>query len=274
MTQEIGQMSIHSENIFPILKRWLYTDREIFIRELVSNGVDAITKYKRLVSLGEAPEDGEDYEVTVVVDRQKGALIFSDNGIGMTADEVRRYDERMAAFRNIPAETDAILAALNLKSTHTVIEFGAGTGETAIELSKHCAHVYAVDVSKTMCDYAKNKAKARMRNNIEFIHSGFLSYEHGGAPVDAVVSQIALHHLGHEGPLLFAVQRRHLDAAGDAVARRLADGGQRALNAVKNGFDEAGPQFDRQRLAGGHHRLPRAQARGFLVDLDGGHIAA
>jgi molecular chaperone HtpG len=91
MTQEIGQMSIHSENIFPILKRWLYTDREIFIRELVSNGVDAITKYKRLVSLGEAPEDGEDYEVTVVVDRQKGALIFSDNGIGMTADEVRRY---------------------------------------------------------------------------------------------------------------------------------------------------------------------------------------
>ncbi len=111
------------------------------------------------------------------------------------ADEVRRYDERMAAFRNIPAETDAILAALNLKSTHTVIEFGAGTGETAIELSKHCAHVYAVDVSKTMCDYAKNKAKSRMRNNIEFIHSGFLSYEHGGAPVDAVVSQIALHHL-------------------------------------------------------------------------------
>ena len=60
MAQEVGQMSIHSENIFPILKRWLYTDREIFIRELVSNGVDAITKHKRLVSLGEAEDDGED----------------------------------------------------------------------------------------------------------------------------------------------------------------------------------------------------------------------
>ena len=91
MAQEVGQMSIHSENIFPILKRWLYTDREIFIRELVSNGVDAITKHKRLVSLGEAEDDGEDYEVVVTVDAQKGALSFTDNGIGMTADEVRRY---------------------------------------------------------------------------------------------------------------------------------------------------------------------------------------
>ena len=91
MAQEVGQMSIHSENIFPILKRWLYTDREIFVRELVSNGMDAITKHRRLVSLGETEDDGEGYEMAVVVDMQQGSLAFTDNGIGMTSDEVRKY---------------------------------------------------------------------------------------------------------------------------------------------------------------------------------------
>jgi len=92
MAQEVGRMSIDSENIFPILKRWLYTDRDIFVRELVSNGVDAVTKFRRLVSLGEAScDEDESFAIHVEVNKKEGALSFYDNGIGMTAEEVRKY---------------------------------------------------------------------------------------------------------------------------------------------------------------------------------------
>ena len=97
MAQEMGQIQIHSENIFPIIKRWLYSDRDIFIRELVSNGIDAITKLRRIASMGEVdlPED-EALEIHVAVDAEHGTLSFSDNGIGMTGEEVRKYLTQVA----------------------------------------------------------------------------------------------------------------------------------------------------------------------------------
>ena len=91
MTSQQGNISIHAQNIMPIIKRWLYSDKDIFIREMVSNGCDAITKQKML-----SPGAEEDWRVTVTLDAEKGELSFSDNGIGMTADEVEKYINQVA----------------------------------------------------------------------------------------------------------------------------------------------------------------------------------
>ena len=91
-----GTVSINAENIMPVIKQWLYSDKDIFIRELVSNGCDAISKHKRLVSTGEAVKDDAPYRVDVVVDKEAGTLTFSDNGIGMTAEEVEKYIAQVA----------------------------------------------------------------------------------------------------------------------------------------------------------------------------------
>lgn len=97
MSKEKGNLSIHSENIFPIIKKWLYSDHDIFIRELVSNACDAITKVKRLSSLGEADLDGNtDFKVKVVLDETAKTLKFIDNGIGMTDEEVKKYINQIA----------------------------------------------------------------------------------------------------------------------------------------------------------------------------------
>lgn len=97
MSIEKGNISIHTENIFPIIKKWLYSDKDIFIRELVSNGCDAVSKYKRLVSLGEAEGiDDEKFKVVVSVNKEEGTLTFSDNGIGMTDEEVKKYITQVA----------------------------------------------------------------------------------------------------------------------------------------------------------------------------------
>jgi len=94
---EKGNLSIHSENILPIIKKWLYSDMDIFARELVSNAVDAITKLKKLTDMGEADIPGDElYAVRVWVDKANKQLIFEDNGIGMTADEVREYITQIA----------------------------------------------------------------------------------------------------------------------------------------------------------------------------------
>ena len=94
--QEKGNLSINSENLFPIIKKWLYSDQDIFIRELVSNAVDAIQKFKHLVSLGEAEADGTDYRVTIHLDPEAKTITISDNGLGMTADEVKKYINQIA----------------------------------------------------------------------------------------------------------------------------------------------------------------------------------
>lgn len=97
MENKKGNISIHTENIFPIIKKWLYSDKDIFIRELISNGCDAINKYKKLVSLGEIENNkDQEYKITVTIDKENSALIFEDNGIGMTEEEVQKYINQVA----------------------------------------------------------------------------------------------------------------------------------------------------------------------------------
>lgn len=96
MDRENGNISIHTENILPIIKQWLYSDKDIFIRELVSNGCDAASKLKRLVDLGEAKPMEEKFEIKVLFNKEEKTLKFSDNGIGMTGDEVKKYINQVA----------------------------------------------------------------------------------------------------------------------------------------------------------------------------------
>ena len=97
MSNKKGNISIHTENIFPIIKKWLYSDKDIFIRELISNGCDAVNKYKRLISMGETSGiQDENFKITVSVNKEKGTMSFSDNGIGMTEDEVKKYINQIA----------------------------------------------------------------------------------------------------------------------------------------------------------------------------------
>lgn len=86
-----GGISVDTEHIFPIIKRWLYSEKEIFLREIVSNACDAVTKLKRLSSLGEIHGFDDDYRIDIVIDKELGTLTVSDNGIGMTQDELERY---------------------------------------------------------------------------------------------------------------------------------------------------------------------------------------
>jgi molecular chaperone HtpG len=96
-TSESGEISVTTQHIFPIIKKWLYSDKEIFLREMVSNSCDAVTKLRRLISLGEAREiPDEGWRVDVVSDEKNGTLTFTDNGIGMTADEVKKYIGQIA----------------------------------------------------------------------------------------------------------------------------------------------------------------------------------
>ena len=97
MAVKHGSLSINSENIFPIIKKWLYSDHDIFVRELVSNGCDAITKLKKLEVMGEYTfPEGYKPEIQVIVDPDGKTLKFIDNGIGMTADEVENYITQIA----------------------------------------------------------------------------------------------------------------------------------------------------------------------------------
>jgi len=94
--QEQGTISIHSENIFPIIKKFLYTDNEIFLRELVSNAVDATQKIKHLASIGEYNGELGELKVKIAVDKENKTITVSDNGIGMTAEEIKKYINQIA----------------------------------------------------------------------------------------------------------------------------------------------------------------------------------
>lgn len=96
MLKENGNISIHTENIMPIIKKWLYSDKDIFVRELISNGCDAINKLERLVTFGEAKIEENKYEVTVSLNKDEKTIKFIDNGIGMTAEEVKKYINQVA----------------------------------------------------------------------------------------------------------------------------------------------------------------------------------
>ena len=97
MSAKHGNLSINSDNIFPIIKKWMYSDHDIFVRELVSNGCDAITKLKKLDGMGEyALPDDYKAAIQVIVNPDEKTLKFIDNGIGMTTDEVEEYITQIA----------------------------------------------------------------------------------------------------------------------------------------------------------------------------------
>ncbi len=117
MTMQKGQLSIHAENLLPIIKKWLYSDKDIFVRELVANGCDAISKYKALFP----PQ--ENLCVRIGVDREKKTITISDNGIGMTAQEIDRYINQVAfsgaqefieKLEKTGAQADAIIGHFGL----------------------------------------------------------------------------------------------------------------------------------------------------------------
>ena len=91
-----GKIKISSENMMPIIKKWLYSDKDIFLREIVANGVDAVTKHKKLVDMGEAQKEETGYTIKVFTDEKEKTLTVEDNGIGMTAEEVERYITQIA----------------------------------------------------------------------------------------------------------------------------------------------------------------------------------
>nr|HPZ53417.1 molecular chaperone HtpG [Clostridia bacterium] len=98
METKSGYVSISTENIFPIIKKWLYSEKDIFIREIVSNACDAISKMKKLVSIGEAdlPDEEMNWKIEVLLDKKKKTITVYDNGIGMTEEEVLKYINQIA----------------------------------------------------------------------------------------------------------------------------------------------------------------------------------
>jgi molecular chaperone HtpG len=118
-----GKINVQTENIFPIIKKFLYSDHEIFLRELVSNAVDATQKLKTLVSLGESKATLEDLKVEVIIDKAAKTLTIRDKGIGMTAEEIEKYitqiafsgaEEFVNKYKDKAAEANAIIGHFGL----------------------------------------------------------------------------------------------------------------------------------------------------------------
>ncbi len=109
--------------------------------------------------------------------------------------EVEAYDARHGKFRDVEKENEGILETLGVKPEHVLIDLGTGTGAFALKAARRCAKVYAVDISLAMLEYAKKKAEKAGVSNIVFCHAGFLTYPHAAAPVDAIITNTAFHHL-------------------------------------------------------------------------------
>ena len=121
--QEKGTISIHTENIFPIIKKFLYSDNEIFLRELVANAVDATQKIKRLSSLGEYKGDLGELKVSISFDEKKKTITISDNGLGMTAEEIKKYINQIA----FSGATEFVEKFKDAKDANEIIgKFGLG----------------------------------------------------------------------------------------------------------------------------------------------------
>ncbi len=121
--QEKGTISIHTENIFPIIKKFLYSDNEIFLRELVSNAADATQKIKRLSGLGQYNGELGDLQVNVAFDKDKKTITVSDNGLGMTAEEIKKYINQIA----FSGATEFVEKFKDAKDANEIIgKFGLG----------------------------------------------------------------------------------------------------------------------------------------------------
>ncbi|MBK7099496.1 MAG: molecular chaperone HtpG [Sphingobacteriales bacterium] len=153
MIQEKGTISIHTENIFPIIKKFLYSDHEIFLRELVSNAVDAIQKAKRLVSMGQFHGELDAPLVQVKVDAAAKTITISDNGIGMTADEIKKYINQIA----FSGAEDFLAKFKDAKDANEIIgQFGLGF---------YSAFMVAERVEIQTLSYQKGAATARWEND-------------------------------------------------------------------------------------------------------------
>jgi putative AdoMet-dependent methyltransferase len=140
------------------------------------------------------------------------------------------YDRSMQKFRDIQGEIHEVLGFLDLQPDQTVLEIGTGTGEFAMAAANHCSKVYAIDLSAGMLRYAEKKARSQGVSNVEFIQGGFLTYEHEGSSLDAVVTQIALHHLPDFWKQIALMQ----------MAGMLKDGGKLCLRDIVYSFDIIG----------------------------------
>lgn len=117
-------------------------------------------------------------------------------GVDFTSEEeVLEYDKKYKSLRNIEAEVEFIIKSVNLNTDSVILEFGTGTGEHVVRLARRCRQVTTCDVSRTMLEYARKKAERLGIKNIEFINAGFLNTDLTPVSYDAVISQLALHHL-------------------------------------------------------------------------------
>lgn len=117
-----GALSVDTEHLFPIIKKWLYSEKDIFIREVISNACDAITKHKRLISLGEIADDSTNYRITVTADKDEHTITVKDNGIGMNAEEVEKYINNIA----LSGAVEFISKYENDSSSGIIGHFGLG----------------------------------------------------------------------------------------------------------------------------------------------------
>ncbi len=179
---EKGNLSINSENFLPIIKKWLYTDKDIFVRELVSNACDAVTKLQKLMLLGEAevPEN-EKFEIRVVLNQDLQTLQIIDNGIGMTADEIKKYINQIA----FSGATD-FLAKFQEKAeqeNEIIGHFGLGF---------YSAFMVANEVEIDTLSYQAGAKGAK------WICQGGIEYEMDGGSRETRGTTITL-HLGEDG---------------------------------------------------------------------------
>ena len=181
MSKKKGSLSINSENIFPIIKKWLYSDHDIFFRELVSNGCDAITKLKKLEMMGEAEiADDEEFKIQILANPKEKTLTFIDNGLGMTADEVDEYINQIAF-----SGAEAFLEQYKDKTSEDQIigHFGLGF---------YSAFMVADKVEIDTLSYKKD-AKA-----VKWVCDGGIEYEIGEGKKPTRGTIITL-HVGEEG---------------------------------------------------------------------------
>ncbi len=173
--KETGNISIHTENIFPIIKKFLYSDHEIFLRELVSNAVDATQKIKRLSSIGEFNGELGELKVQVSFDKDKKTITISDNGIGMTAEEIKKYINQIA----FSGATEFVEKYKDQGEDKGIIgHFGLGF-YSAFMVSKEVeiiskSYLEGADAARWICDgsteYSISSAKKKTRGTDIILH--------------------------------------------------------------------------------------------------------
>ncbi len=173
--EEKGTISIHTENIFPIIKKFLYSDHEIFLRELVSNAVDATQKLKRLTSLGEIKDELGDTTIEVSFDKKKKTITIQDRGIGMTAEEIKKYINQIA----FSGATEFVEKFKDKEDVQDIIgKFGLGfyssfmVAKQVEIISK--SHEAGTEAARWVCDgsteFEITKAKKEERGTTVILH--------------------------------------------------------------------------------------------------------